>query len=296
MQKRYVLLTAAKNEETHIGDAIQSVLRQTVRPFAWFIMDDGSSDRTASIVQQFATEHPFIRICSANSREGRNFGSQYKALQAAYELAKPLEFEFLGVQDADIAFERNEYYEDILDEFVRKSRLGIAGGYVYERVDGNWRSRPSNSEDSVAGGIQMFRRSCFEEIGGYKPLYYGGSDTLAQIEAQMAGWEIMTRPDHHVFHYRPTSSAGGLVRGIFRAGMEDASFGSHPVFEFLKCCRRATNKPFILGSFIRWCGYVWWNTSGKKPVIHPDKVAFLRNYQLGKLRRFVPSFGKSCCG
>jgi biofilm PGA synthesis N-glycosyltransferase PgaC len=117
MRNRYVLLTAAKNEDAYIGETISSVLRQSVRPTAWFIMDDGSSDRTAEIVERFAAEHPFIRLNSAGSRGGRNFGSQYKALHAAYELARPMAFDFVGVQDADIAPERVDYYETILGEF-----------------------------------------------------------------------------------------------------------------------------------------------------------------------------------
>src|SRR5580692_10596550 len=101
MQNRYVLLTAAKNEEAYIGETIASVLRQTVHPVAWFIMDDGSTDRTAQIVEEQARLHPFIRLQSAGAREGRNFGSQYKAITAAFELARSLDFDFVGVHDAD---------------------------------------------------------------------------------------------------------------------------------------------------------------------------------------------------
>ena len=285
MTAQYVLLTAAKNEEAYIGEAIKAVVRQTAAPLAWFIMDDGSSDRTAQIIESFAAKHPFIRLQSADSREGRNFGSQYKALQAAYALARPMEFDFVGVQDADIAPDREDYYATIREEFRRMPRLGIAGGFIYERVNGTWKCRRGNSADSVAGGIQMFRRQCFEQIGGYTPLFYGGSDSLAQIEAQLLGWEVRTRPDQKIFHYRATSTAGGRWRGFFRWGLEDASFGNYPVFELFKCCRRITSPPVVLGSLVRFSGYLWWNLTGRKPVIQPEKVAFLRRQQMAKLRR-----------
>ena len=278
-------MTAAKNEEAYITKTIESVLRQTVLPVAWFIMDDGSTDRMAAIIESFAAKHPFIRLNSAGSREGRNFGSQYKALQAAYELAGPLEFDFVGMQDADIAPEREDYYEAILGEFERNPRLGIAGGLIYERANGEWQYRPSNSEDSVAGGIQMFRRKCFDQIGGYQPLYVGGSDSLALLDAKILGWEIRTRSDHKILHYRPTSTAGGKWRGLFRSGLEDASFGNHPVFELFKCGRRLMNRPVVLGSMVRLCGYLWWNLSGRAAVIPAEKVAFLRKEQMAKLRR-----------
>jgi len=296
MQDRYILLTAAKNEQAYIAETIRSVVRQKVQPLAWFIMDDGSTDRTASIVERFAADHPFIRLCSVGLREGRNFGAQYKALQAGYTLARTMEFDFVGVQDADIAPEQDGYYATIMEEFRRTPRLGITGGDIYEQVNGSWQCRRGNSADSVAGGVQMFRRECFEQIGGYTPLFYGGSDSLAQLDAQLRGWEVRTRADQRIFHYRPTSTAGGRWRGFFRWGLEDASFGNHPLFELFKCCRRFLNPPVVFGSAVRFSGYLWWNLSGRRPVIEPEKVAFLRRQQLGKLRRHLWPFGAKAAG
>lgn len=289
MNTQYVLLTAAKDEETYIEEVITSVLRQTVLPLAWFIVDDGSSDRTASIVERLAAKHPFIHLQSAGSRGGRNFGSQYKAIMAAYDLAKAMEFDFVGALDADTALEQSDYFESILGEFDRNPRLGIAGGFVYERPRGVWESRPGNSEESVAG-IAVFRRTCFDQTGGFSPLKYGGSDWLIQLDAKVMGWEVITRPDLHILHYRPTSSAGGIWRGRFRAGLMDASFGSDLVFEFFKCSRRITSQPFLLGSLVRFCGYLWWKLSGRAPLIPAQKAAFLRKEQRAKLWRWLTRF------
>jgi hypothetical protein len=175
---------------------------------------------------------------------------------AAYALAEALEFDFVGLVDADQAPRESYYYETIFEEFDRNPRLGVASGFVYERPSGMWESRSANATDSVAGSA-IFRRSCFDQVGGYIPLYYGGSDWLIQIDAKMAGWEIMTRPDLHILHYRPTSSAGGIWRGKFRNGLEDASFGSDLVFEFVKCCRRISSHPVLFGTFVHFCGYLW---------------------------------------
>jgi hypothetical protein len=285
MQKKYILLTAAKNEEAYIGETIASVLRQTVRPVAWFIMDDGSTDRTAEVVARAASEHPFIRLSSAGSRSGRNFGAKDTAIRAAYEMARSLDFDFVSIHDADISPEKNDYYEAMIGEFAANPRLGIVGGFIYERKNGIWCERQGNSEDSVAGGSQMFRRRCFEEIGGYTPLYHGGSDWLVQVEAKMAGWDLLARRDHPLFHYRPTSSAGGILRGMFRAGQMDASFGSHPLFEAIKCSRRLHMRPILLGSLFRFSGYLSWKLAGRKPAIPARAAAFLRQDQIAKIKR-----------
>jgi len=286
---KYVLLTAAKDEEACIEDIIRSVLRQTVRPLAWFIMDDGSTDQTASIIKRYADEHPFIHLQSAGSRGGRNFGSQYKAINAAYDLAKPLEFDFVAVQDADQAPVEPGYYQSILEEFQTNPRLGVASGFVYERPNGVWACRQGNSTDSVAASA-VFRRSCFDRIGGYTPLFYGGSDWLMQLNVKRTGCEILTRPDLRIHHYRLTSSAGGIWHGKFRAGLMDASFGSHTLFEFLKCCRRVTSYPYVLGSVVRFSGFLWWKLTGRKPLLAPEEVVFLRKEQTAKLRGWLWPF------
>lgn len=287
MQSQYILLTAAKNEAEYIGAAIAAVLRQGVLPLAWFIVDDGSTDETARIVGRFASQHPFIRLIAAGGAGERSFGSKDKAINAAYGAAKPLDFDIIGILDADIAPERSDYYETILGEFQSRPRLGIAGGYIYERSNGVWQCRKGNSADSVAGGIQMFRRACFEQLGGYIPMHHGGEDWLAQIAARMAGWQVLACPELHALHYRPTSSAGGRWRGLFRLGMMDASFGSHPVFELFKCCRRVVAPPVLLGGAVRLGGYLWWKISGHKPLISAEQVAFLRREQMVKLRKFL---------
>ena len=284
MKKNYVLLTAAKNEEEYIGLAIESILRQSVHPSAWYIMDDGSTDRTAEIVASYAEEHSFIKLHSAGDGSSRNFGSQYKAIEAAFALAKQKDFDFVGVQDADIAPEPANYYEELLERFATSPKLGIAGGYIYERENGVFKARKGNAIDSVAGGVQMFRRECFEEIGGYKPLTLGGSDWLAQIEARMAGWEVESCPEFPIHHYRPTSSAGGRFQGLFKLGKLDGSFALHPLFEVFKCARRVTEKPLLIGSVVRFSGYLWWKLTRRESVIPPEAVRMSREEQMKKIK------------
>ena len=134
----------------------------------------------------------------------------------------------------------------------------------------------------------MFRRTCFEQIGGYNPLPYGGADWLAQIDAGLAGWDSLAFPEFPVLHYRPTSSAGGRLRGQFQLGLMDGSFGAHPLFEALKCARRVGVKPLMIAAAVRFSGYSWWNLTGRKPLIQPEKVVFLRKSQLLKARKFIP--------
>ena len=291
MQSRYILLTAAKDEEACIAEVLQLVVRQTFKPLAWFIMDDGSSDRTAAIISSFAAKCPFIRLQSIKpregSREGRNFASKDKAIMAAYDFAKPMEFSFVGVQDADQAPEREDYYELILRELrkipswewrVASFTSGIAGcgsrvGAILKTLLPEARRCLDGAPLTTSGAIHLFG--------------HGGEDTLAQYEVERAGWGILTQPDLHIYHYRRTSSAGGILRGMFRAGLEAGSLGYHPIFEMARCFRRVPHHPFVLGSLVRLCGYLWWKMCRRKPLVKAETATFIRRRQMRKLRRWA---------
>ena len=61
MQK-YVLVTAAKNEELFIEMTIFSVLKQSILPEKWVIVSDGSTDSTEEIVKKYSAKHGFIKL------------------------------------------------------------------------------------------------------------------------------------------------------------------------------------------------------------------------------------------
>lgn len=294
MVQKFILLTAAKNEAAYIGKTIESVLRQTVVPTAWFIVDDGSSDRTTEIIAGYAARHPFIRLRSGPANEGRNFGAKSLAINAVYQEAMAVDFDFVAIHDADIELPLSRYFECLLYAFDADPALGISGGYIHERCRGEWKPRPSNSPAAVAGAVQFFRRSCFPS--GYAPLSFGGEDWLAQLDAESLGWLARSQTDLPAYHQRPTSSADGYLRGLFRLGLRDASFGSHPLFQIVKCVRRFREKPYLFGGLIRYAGYLWYVASGAAPVLPIEKITYLRDEQIKRLRALVRAPGDSALG
>jgi len=91
-------------------------------------------------------------------------------------------------------------------KFDENARLGLAGGYIHEESNGVFRSRAKNSTESVAHAVQLFRRPCFEAVGGYIPLPYGGPDWVAEIiAARTAGASARFRncPLRHYGRHRP---------------------------------------------------------------------------------------------
>jgi hypothetical protein len=179
------------------------------------------------------------------------------------------------------------YYEGVLSKFNANERLGVAGGIRFDLWNGQFREvRPAHN--SAGGPTQFFRRQCYEEIGGYLPLRFGGLDTVAETMARMHGWEVETFPDLEVFHYRCTGTAGGgTVRAKFKAGILAYSVGYHPLFEFARCAFRLFDRPPVIGSFALLAGYCWASLKRYERQVPDDFVRYLRAEQFARLRSIL---------
>lgn len=284
---QYVLITAARNEAVYIVRTIESVLSQTVPPVKWVIVSDGSNDGTDDIVKHYASQHDFIDFQRRDVDNNKaDFASKVFALQHGYLRLQNENYDFIGILDADVSFGPS-YYQNILKQFANNPRLGIGGGFVHENYKGYFLSRQSNTVDSVAGAIQLFRRECYEAIGGITPSRVGGEDWIAEIYARMNGWGVKAFPEFVVYHHKSSTSTRGLVRESLRQGIMDYAVGSHPLFEIVKCIRRIKQRPFFVCSFLRMCGYAQSWLQGKERAITPEAMAFLKREQLIRIRTQV---------
>jgi|SRR5579884_2170192 len=282
----YVLLTAAHNEQAFIERTIQSVVTQTISPEEWIIVSDNSNDQTEAIVEHYAKQYSFIRLLSFRRPAGRNFGAKIHAWNQGFKVLTALDFDFIGNLDADITLEQ-DYYEYLLRQFREKPNLGLASGYVCEKANGKFRPRLTNSPRDVPHAAQLIRRECYEAIGGYAVLKYGGEDWYAQTSAQMKGWQVRSFPEIKVFHHRYTGGDTDRLRAQYRLGKLDYSFGSDLLFEIGKCCRRISEKPYIVGAAVRFAGFTSGFFTREARAIPDDAVAYLRRQQR---RRISSSF------
>ena len=197
-------------------------------------------------------------------------------------------YDFIGNLDADVALE-SHYYEHVLDKFQQNPQLGLAGG----TLDDVYAGKPCKiigSVSSVRGAIQLFRRQCFEAIGGYTLETPSGIDTVAEVMVRMKGWEVKTFFEIAGLHLRPVGGTHGgkLSTARVRQGEMDYSLGYHPLFEVVKCLRRLGEPPFLVGSALRLCGYFRAGLRGDSHTVSHDFITYLRQEQLGRLRKRFP--------
>ncbi len=281
----YALITAAHNEEKYIGPCIASVLSQSIRPRRWVIVSDGSTDETDNIISKYTKIYPIIQfIRKEHDPEMKGFASKVCAINMGVEALKGMDYQLIGHLDADITL-RKDYYETMINIFNDNPHLGITGGYISEKVKGSFKSRSANSPWSVSGGIQLFRRECYQDIGGLRPMPLGGEDWHAEILARMHGWHVISFPEIPVYHHKNSRNKRGRIKEAIREGAMDYSMGAHPIFEIFKCARRVKESPYFIFAIIRMYGFLKPYLMKTQRQVKKEEMQFLRLEQISRIKK-----------
>ena len=86
-------------------------------------------------------------------------------------------------------------------EFEKNLSLGIASGGVYLKTD-NKLIREKSQFDHPWGASKIYRKKCFKDINGWKPI--PGWDLADLLSAQMNGWNTRCFDEYKIYHYRGT--------------------------------------------------------------------------------------------
>lgn len=281
----YVIITPARNEAQFIERTVWSMIAQTLRPAKWVIVSDGSTDGTDDIVSTFVRDHPWIELLRMPERRQRHFAGKVLAFEAGYARAADLNFDVVGNLDADVSF-GERHFESLVNKFTEDPKLGVVGAPFREGTH-QYNYRFTNIEH-VWGGCQLFRRECYEDIGGYMPVKTGAIDHIAVTTARMKGWKTRTFTESVCIHHRKMGTAKqNELAARFRNGAKDYSVGNHPLWELSRMFYQMAQSPLILGSAALGAGYAWAMVRRRERPVSQELVEFTRREQMRKLKVFL---------
>jgi poly-beta-1,6-N-acetyl-D-glucosamine synthase len=280
----YVLVTPARNEAQFIERTIVSVVAQTATPRKWVIVSDGSTDGTDDVVRRYAVEHPWIELVRMPERRERHFAGKVRAFNAGYARVRDLAYDAIGSLDADVSF-GEDYFAFLLGRLAANPELGLVGTPFQGRSTYDYRFV---SLEHVSGACQLFRRACFEDIGGYVPVKTGGIDHIAVLTARMKGWRTRTFTERVCLHHRELGSAQhGALGTKFRDGVLDYLLGGHPLWELFRTAYQTTRPPRVVGGIMLLAGYTSALARRLERPVSQELVAFRRKEQMQRLRTFL---------
>lgn len=286
---RYVLISPCRNEAVYMRSTLDSVVAQSVQPALWVIVDDGSTDETPAILQEYAARHPWIRIVTRQDRGHRSVGpGVIDTFYAGYQTIEPSDFEFMCKLDLDLELPPR-YFEILMQRMTDNPQIATCSGKAYVR-EGGTPIPERHGDDTSLGMTKFYRTACFEKIGGFvREVMWDGIDNH---RCRMNGWTACSwdEPDLRFIHLRPMgSSQDSIYVGRMRHGYGQYFMGTGPVFMFASAVFRVNQKPYVLGSLAMMWG--WLKAAIQRKPRYGDAAfrRYLRRYQwrvllLGKRR------------
>lgn len=276
----YVVVTPVRDEEAYLPFTIDSMVKQTIRPQEWIIVNDGSKDKTGQIIEEAASRHSWIRGVHCADRGYRKWGAGIiEAFYAGFNALTCRNWDFMSKLDGDLSFEP-DYFESCFRKFQENPAIGIGGGVLYHYENGK-RVLERHPTFHVRGGVKIYHRACWDALDG---LWVGpGSDTVDEVKANMLGWTSMSFTDIHMIHHRFTGASWGRWGSLVKDGKIDYVTGYHPLFEAAKSVVRLVRRPYVLGSVAMVYGYVTARLQRMQRVDDPELIRYLRRQQLARL-------------
>lgn len=281
----YVIITPARNEAQFIERTLKCVVEQTILPLKWVIVSDGSTDGTDEIVKECASDHPWIELVRMPERRERNFAGKVHAFDAGHARVKGIDYAVIVSLDADISFDR-DYFSYLLGKLSGDPTLGLVGT-PFQEVSGQTYDYRFVSIEHVSGACQVFRRECFEAIGGYRPVKGGSIDHIAVISARMKGWKTRTFTEKVCLHHRELGTAQrSVLTSRFKLGIKDYAVGNHPLWELFRAGYQLTKPPLGFGGLALGTGYLWALFRRIERPVSRDLIDFHRQEQITRLKNF----------
>lgn len=278
--EKYVVVTPVRDEREHIEKTIHSMIEQTVRPLEWVIVNDGSTDMTGEIIDQYAKKHSWIRVVHRDNRGFRKAGGGViDAFYDGYQSLQEKNWDFIVKLDGDLSF-ASDYFERCFEIFKKNKKLGIGGGTIYNLIKGN----PVIEEGPlfhVRGATKIYRKECWEGIG--KLINAPGWDTLDEVKANMLGWKTMSFNGIQVIHHRFTGQADGTWQNWVKNGRANYISGYHPLFMIAKCIKRIFERPYLISAIGLSYGFVSGYWKSIPQIEDADLIKYLRKQQIRKL-------------
>ena len=296
--RRYCLITPCRDESRYARRTIESVLAQSHPPALWVIVDDGSSDETPKILDEYAARIPFNKIIRRADRGERKLGEGViDAFYAGYDTINPDDFDYVCKFDLDLDLPPR-YFEIMIERMEDDPRIGTCSGKPYFRRGGpkettefpitsrgGFVSEKCGDENSV-GMIKFYRLAAFKQIGGFvRMLMWDGIDCH---RCRMNGWVAVSWDDPEIRfeHLRAMgTSHKSWWTGRVRHGVGQYYMGTGVSYMLASAFYRMTRPPLVIGGVAMLWGYFKSWATQRPRYEDPEFRAFLRGYQRDCLLR-----------
>jgi len=263
------------NEEKHLQESIDSIVKQTLLPKKLILVNDNSTDKSENILKKYSKEFTWIKYINIKSKQAHVPGE--KVIRTFYKGLEKLDsnYDVICKFDSDIILPEN-YLESIINIFKGDSKVGIAGGNLYIKKKNNWVYEKISSKNHVRGPIKSYRKKCFEDIQGLRKSI--GWDTVDVLIAQYHGWKIETDKTLLVKHLKPTG-ANYTYNSKFLQGEALYKMRFGIILSIISVLKTSINTGRFLMIFFAKIGYINAFFKRKEKIVTKEQGKFIRKHR-----------------
>lgn len=247
---KYIIVSPVRDEEKLVKYTLESVTNQTILPAQWVIVNDGSTDKTQEIIEEYLCKNSWIKLINRQDRGIRQPGKGIiEAFYEGLDTCEIKDWEFVVKLDCDLSF-APDYFEQLFQRFNENPKLGIASGKTFVPLNDeatNLKLEPC-PDVHTRGPSKVYKKECFEAIGGV--MAARGWDTLDDMAAMVKGFEVRSFADLVLVHFRPIGTIAkkkNWVKFSMQHGEDYYRIGYHPLFMLFKTFRFMLGyRPYIL--------------------------------------------------
>lgn len=279
---QYIVIIPAYNEQAFLPATIDCIVEQTLLPAALIIVNDGSSDRTPEIIDEYARQYPWIKPVHLSQDKGYSGGAKIvKAFYQGYNAISLTDYDFLVKLDADIRLEPN-YFAAISTIFQQHPQVGLAGGQLLTEKNGEWVYENISDRDHVKGAFKAWRKAAFEDIDGIRSTI--GWDSADEILLQYHGWKVHVDESLPIKHYRPLGTKTGYVKIQVRIGQSFYRLRYGFWISLISAVKTATrSRPYVISGLAVMWGYVKAFLRGDKHAVTQEEGVYFRQFRKARM-------------
>jgi glycosyltransferase involved in cell wall biosynthesis len=276
-----LIISPCRDEAQYLRRTLDSVAAQSVQPALWVVVDDGSTDETPVILEEYARRLPYLRVVHRVDRGRRKVGpGVIEAFYAGLETVRLEDFDYVCKLDMDLDLPAR-YFELLIDRMEDNPRIGTTSGKPWFIHPRHGSLVPEVCSDEMSVGMTKFYRvTCFKEIGGFvREVMWDGIDCH---RARMLGWiaESINLEQIRFVHLRPQgTSHKGVWTGRLRMGFGQYFMGTSPLYYLAVVVSRLPAYPVFIGSVAMLWGYFRSWLRGLPRYDDLEFRRFLRSYQ-----------------
>jgi len=270
---KFAIITPVFNEEKSVKNLLESVVNQTLKPIQWIIYDDGSTDNTAIIINEYVSRYPWIKLVKNLAKDKHMAGSNIaRIFNYCYRNHVDPDIDFIVKLDADLTFEPG-YFESIAHHFSENTKLAVCGGVCLIEKNGEWILEKITNKDHVRGAIKAYRKEFIDLIGGLKEI--DGWDAVDEMLAKFNNYTILADLNLKVLHHRPTDRKTGHLKAHKMTGRGCYFMGFNFLAAGISCAKRIMYNPALIGPFIAYGTYIFMFLGREKRVVTHQEARFI---------------------